>query len=212
MERFSYPLSKAEKNAKYGKWMPYQLQQFYFFLAAPLLFPLYFQFMTVRHAFIRRKWIDLFWVATFYLKFFTLMTFKLGFFGAIKYQFMMRFFESLWFVWVAQSNHVVMDVSDDKAEVPWMKMQLKATCNIDHSTFNDWFTGHLNFQIEHHLFPTMPRHNLYKIQPYVKALCQKYNINYVCKPMFKAFADIFFSLEKSGHLWQESYAELVECM
>lgn len=27
--------------------------------------------------------------------------------------------------------------------------QLAATCNIEQSFFNDWFTGHLNFQIEH---------------------------------------------------------------
>ncbi|KAG8131113.1 putative Fatty acid desaturase 1 protein, partial [Naja naja] len=48
---------------------------------------------------------------------------------------------------------------------------LSATCNVDHSWFNDWFTGHLNFQIEHHLFPTMPRHNYYKVAPLVKSLC-----------------------------------------
>lgn len=28
-------------------------------------------------------------------------------------------------------------------------MQVLATCNVEQSFFNDWFTGHLNFQIEH---------------------------------------------------------------
>ncbi len=50
---------------------------------------------------------------------------------------------------VAQSNHVVMDVSHDDSSMAWFRMQLKATCNIHESPFNDWFTGHLNFQIEH---------------------------------------------------------------
>jgi fatty acid desaturase len=50
---------------------------------------------------------------------------------------------------VAQSNHVVMDVSHDDSNMSWFRMQLKATCNIAKSSFNDWFTGHLNFQIEH---------------------------------------------------------------
>ena len=27
--------------------------------------------------------------------------------------------------------------------------QLAATCNVEQSFFNDWFSGHLNFQIEH---------------------------------------------------------------
>ena len=50
---------------------------------------------------------------------------------------------------VTQSNHVVMDVSPDKPNSSWFRMQLNATCNIEKSYFNDWFTGHLNFQIEH---------------------------------------------------------------
>lgn len=52
-------------------------------------------------------------------------------------------------VLVTQSNHVVMDVSHDDEKLSWFRMQLKATCNIEKSPFNDWFTGHLNFQIEH---------------------------------------------------------------
>lgn len=28
-------------------------------------------------------------------------------------------------------------------------IQLQATCNVHQSLFNDWFSGHLNFQIEH---------------------------------------------------------------
>ena len=50
---------------------------------------------------------------------------------------------------VTQSNHVVMDVSPDDPKASWFRMQLHATCNIEKSYFNDWFTGHLNFQIEH---------------------------------------------------------------
>jgi fatty acid desaturase len=42
-----------------------------------------------------------------------------------------------------------MDVSHDDEKSCWVRMQLKATCNIEESYFNDWFTGHLNFQIEH---------------------------------------------------------------
>jgi fatty acid desaturase len=42
-----------------------------------------------------------------------------------------------------------MDVSHDDKNSSWLRMQLKATCNLEKSHFNDWFTGHLNFQIEH---------------------------------------------------------------
>uniref|UniRef100_A0A8C2U3Y1 Fatty acid desaturase 2 n=1 Tax=Coturnix japonica TaxID=93934 RepID=A0A8C2U3Y1_COTJA len=81
----------------------------------------------------------------------------------------------------------------------------QSTCNIEQSFFNDWFTGHLNFQIEHHLFPTMPRHNFWKIKPLVKSLCAKYGVQYEEKPLGKAFVDIVGSLKKSGDLWLDAY-------
>ncbi|CAF0985797.1 unnamed protein product [Rotaria sordida] len=203
------PIRAAHRNAKYGKNLPYHLQYLYFFIAAPLLFPLYFQFMTIKHAINRQKWMDLVWLTLYYVKYFSIMPLKLGLIGALKFYFLIRVFEGTWFVIVTQSNHVVMDVSHDDEKLSWFRMQLKATCNIEKSYFNDWFTGHLNFQIEHHLFPTMPRHNYYKIQPDVIKLCRKYNIPYVVKPIGQAFIDIFTSLEKSGRMWRETYEELM---
>jgi len=58
----------------------------------------------------------------------------------------------------------------------------------------------------------MPRHNYYKIQPYVKELCKKYDIPYVTKGLFEAFFDIVLSLKKSGEVWKEAYMEIMEGM
>ncbi|NWZ52606.1 FADS2 desaturase, partial [Haliaeetus albicilla] len=100
-----------------------------------------------------------------------------------------RFLESHWFVWVTQMNHIPMEIDCEKHR-DWLSSQVAATCNIEQSFFNDWFTGHLNFQIEHHLFPTMPRHNFWKVKPLVKSLCAKYGVQYEEKPLGKAFVDI----------------------
>ncbi|KAF5926038.1 hypothetical protein HPG69_016074 [Diceros bicornis minor] len=67
---------------------------------------------------------------------------------------------------------------------------LAATCNVEPSLFLDWFSGHLNFQIEHHLFPTMPRHNYRRVAPLVKALCAKHGLSYEVKPLLTALVDI----------------------
>ncbi|NXV94326.1 FADS2 desaturase, partial [Calonectris borealis] len=99
------------------------------------------------------------------------------------------FLESHWFVWVSQMNHIPMEIDCEKHR-DWLSSQVAATCNIEQSFFNDWFTGHLNFQIEHHLFPTMPRHNFWKVKPLVKSLCAKYGVQYEEKPLGKAFVDI----------------------
>lgn len=59
-----------------------------------------------------------------------------------------RFIESHWFVWATQMSHLPMEVDYDQQH-DWVTSQLKATCNVESSFFNDWWSGHLNFQIEH---------------------------------------------------------------
>ena len=42
----------------------------------------------------------------------------------------------------------------------------------------DWFTGGLNYQLEHHAFPNMPRHHLGAAAGPVRALCEKHGLPY----------------------------------
>lgn len=195
-----------KRMAKKKNTMPYNLQHQYFFaIGPPLLFPLYFQVMIFRHVIQRKQWLDLSLMMVFYFKIATLYKFLLGGWSSmLLWYFIMRVIESHWFVWVTQSNHIPMEIDDDKARA-WLPLQMHATCDIEKSYFNDWFTGHLNFQIEHHLFPTMPRHNLYKIKPDVEALCKKHGVPYVTKSLGQAFYDIPKTLKHSGELWLAHY-------
>ena len=43
---------------------------------------------------------------------------------------------------------------------------------------NDFLHGWLNYQIEHHLFPDLPMRQYQRIQPEVKALCEKHGLPY----------------------------------
>jgi len=53
------------------------------------------------------------------------------------------------------------------------------------SNLNDFFYGWLNYQIEHHLWPDLPLSQYQKLQPQVKALCEKHNIPYLQESVFK---------------------------
>ncbi|KAF9203762.1 hypothetical protein BGZ49_006071 [Haplosporangium sp. Z 27] len=77
-------------------------------------------------------------------------------------------------------NHNGMLVISKKEAVDmgFFTKQIIAGRDVHHSIFPNWFTKGLNFQIEHHLFPSMPRHNFSKIQPAVEVLCKKYGIRY----------------------------------
>jgi fatty acid desaturase len=51
--------------------------------------------------------------------------------------------------------------------------------------FNDFLHGWLNYQIEHHLWPDLPMSEYQRLQPQVKALCEKYGIPYVQESVWK---------------------------
>merc|ERR1712070_512589 len=65
--------------------------------------------------------------------------------------------------------------NSDKDE--WFRMQVMTTMNINCSEWMDWFHGGLQFQIEHHLWPRLPRHNLREAAKLTKALCEKHGIH-----------------------------------
>nr|QBO56263.1 fatty acid desaturase 5/6-2-2 [Brachionus plicatilis] len=193
-----------EIGKKKKGWLPYNLQQFYFFVTLPpagVILSVVEQYIyMIRYM----KIMDMLWISVYYLRWYFMFASSLGILGAIKLTFLVRFFYSFWFIWSTQMSHLPMEIDYDK-DLSWFRTQLITTCNVEQSAFNDWVSGHLNFQIEHHLFPTMPRHNLYKIAPHVKQLCKKYDIEYQCKTMSQATFDIYNCLKESGEIWYEAY-------
>ncbi|XP_021566903.1 fatty acid desaturase 2-like protein FADS2P1 [Carlito syrichta] len=210
------PVKYGKKKIKY---IDYEKQHLYFYMVGlPLLMPVYFNLQSMQVMYLRRYWgvrhlnfkcfslQDIAWVSSFYIRYFITFGPFYGIFGTVLLIYLVKFLESPWIAYVTQMSHIPMKMSKEENR-DWLSTQVLATCNIEQSFFNDWFTGHLNFQIEHHLFPTMPRHNYHKVAPLVRSLCAKYGLQYVNKPMLKAFGDIVRALKKSATLWMEAYYE-----
>ncbi|DAA21737.1 fatty acid desaturase 2-like protein FADS2B [Bos indicus] len=194
---------------KYGKnkikFINYEKQHLYFHVSwVPFLIPVYFNLDSILAMYRRRDWEDIAWVSTFYIRHFITFGPFYGIFGTMVLIYLVKLLESLWVAYITQMNHIPMKISTEENQ-DWFSSQVLTTCNVEQSFFNDWFTGHLNFQIEHHLFPTMPRHNYHKVAPLVKSLCAKHGLPYVNKPILKAFGDVIRALKKSGALWKEAY-------
>lgn len=73
-------------------------------------------------------------------------------------------------------GHNGMSVYEKDTKPDFWQLQITTTRNISPSLFMDWFTGGLNYQIDHHLFPMMPRHNLPKVNGLIKSLCKEFNV------------------------------------
>jgi len=76
-------------------------------------------------------------------------------------------------------NHKGMEMPDpDGASWGHLRRQVLTSRNIRGGTLTDWFLGGLNYQIEHHLFPSMPPPHLHLAQPLVRAHCRDLGISY----------------------------------
>ncbi|CAK0825780.1 unnamed protein product [Prorocentrum cordatum] len=84
------------------------------------------------------------------------------------------------------------------AETEWYLMQLRTTMNVATPEWLDWVHIGLQFQIEHHLFPRLPRHNLRKARELVKAICKKHDIHYHEPGFFEGNVEMWRALRDAA--------------
>jgi linoleoyl-CoA desaturase len=70
----------------------------------------------------------------------------------------------------------------------WYVRQMLGSANISGPKLIHILTGNLSHQIEHHIFPDLPSNRYAEIAPKVKALFEKYDLNYHSAPMHKQVA------------------------
>ena len=75
-------------------------------------------------------------------------------------------------------NHTGMPILDKSNEIDYFSSQVITSRNIKAHPLTDFMMGGLNAQIEHHLFPQMPRPNLRKSRDIVKDFCNDNTIPY----------------------------------
>ncbi len=87
-------------------------------------------------------------------------------------------------------NHTADDIyqftTPHKTQGEYYLRQIMGSVNYNTgSDAVDFSHGFLNYQIEHHLFPNMPHSFYQKMQPIVKDICKKHNLEYRQDSVFK---------------------------
>lgn len=75
-------------------------------------------------------------------------------------------------------NHKGMEMPGDEDRWGHLKRQVVTARNVRGGPVRDWLLGGLNLQIEHHLFPSMPRQNLRRARPLVRRYCGEVGLPY----------------------------------
>jgi fatty acid desaturase len=88
-------------------------------------------------------------------------------------------------------NHKGMRVIEHNAALPFLERQVTTARNVAGGWFTTLLYGGLNRQIEHHLFPSMPRPNLPRAQLIVQGFCIERGIPYRQAGFFASYRQAF---------------------
>jgi fatty acid desaturase len=95
-------------------------------------------------------------------------------------------------------NHKGMPTLTQADQLDFLRRQVLTSRNVRGSRVVDVLLGGLNYQIEHHLFPSMPRPNLRRAQPLVREFCRQHDLPYTEASLVGSYAQALRHLHAVG--------------
>ncbi|MGY1604396.1 fatty acid desaturase family protein [Geodermatophilus sp. SYSU D00815] len=93
-------------------------------------------------------------------------------------------------------NHKGMPPLTDAEERDYLRRQVLTSRNVRGGRFVDLLLGGLNYQVEHHLFPSMPRPNLRRAQRLVAEFCAERGVRYVETGLLDSYRQVLRHLHE----------------
>ncbi len=100
-------------------------------------------------------------------------------------------------------NHIGMTLLAPGEQMDFLRRQVVTSRNIRRGRVTDFMFGVLSCQIEHHLFPAMPRHQLRLAAPLVRGFCEERGIPYRETSTREAYAQVYRHLKAVSRLTPE---------
>ncbi|WP_349236183.1 acyl-CoA desaturase [Cryobacterium sp. BB307] len=95
-------------------------------------------------------------------------------------------------------NHKGMPILPHDSKVDFLRRQVLTSRNIKGGWFMDTFMGGLNYQVEHHLFPNMPRPHLRKANEIAREYCATHNIPFTETTLVESYGIVIRYLNRVG--------------
>lgn len=96
------------------------------------------------------------------------------------------------------ASHIGMPTVPRDSKIDFLRRQVLMSRNVAGGRVASLAMGGLNYQIEHHLFPAMPRPNLRRARPIVQAFCTARDIQYQEVPIHRAWVAVARHLNRVG--------------
>jgi fatty acid desaturase len=95
-------------------------------------------------------------------------------------------------------NHKAMPLLERDSKVDFLRRQVLTSRNVTAHPITDFCYGGLNYQIEHHLFPRLPRNKLREAQPIIRGFCRDHCIAYHETSVLQSYREILQHLHAIG--------------
>jgi fatty acid desaturase len=95
-------------------------------------------------------------------------------------------------------NHIGMPIVPPDVKIDFLRRQVLMSRNVTGGRWVDTFMGGLNFQVEHHLFPSMARPNLRKVAPTVRAYCHDLGVRYTETTLAQSYRAVHDYVNRVG--------------
>lgn len=95
-------------------------------------------------------------------------------------------------------NHKGMPILPADVRIDFLRRQVLMSRNIISNRLTTFAMGGLNYQIEHHLFPSMPRPNLRRAQGIIKPFCIENSVTYTETTLPQSYGIVVRYLNKVG--------------
>ena len=95
-------------------------------------------------------------------------------------------------------NHKAMPVLERESQLDFLHRQVLTSRNVIAHPITDFWYGGLNYQIEHHLFPRLPRNKLREAQQIIRDFCGDHSIAYHETSVLQSYREILQHLHEVG--------------
>jgi fatty acid desaturase len=103
-------------------------------------------------------------------------------------------------------NHKGMPLYNDQSQKEFFYRQVLTSRNLYSGRVIEFLFGGVNYQIEHHLFPSMPRPNLRRARPLIKEFCRQKGVPYTECGLLASYREVFVYLHRIGRVRSDALA------
>ena len=196
------------RPTRIGRWLA--TKQGYFFYPLLLLEGLNLHAQGIKRLVgrgtVKRRWVELSFIAVRLISFLVIVFLVLSPGKAFAFLAVELAVFGLYMGLAFAPNHIGMPLVPREVKIDFLRRQVLMSRNVSGGRWVDTFMGGLNFQIEHHLFPSMSRPNLRKVAPIVREHCRKLGVNYHETSLATSYREVTRYINRVGRCGLDVWA------